>query len=80
MTRLKEDRNAIQEVVELLAHDGFGSLGEAIRRIINEALRLTEKLFWPGLGKMTCLFCHFLLISTGRGCSLRSIRFIRCSF
>lgn len=42
MTRLKEC-NAIQDVVELLAHDGFDSLGEAIRRIINEAMRLERQ-------------------------------------
>ncbi len=42
MTRLK-DCNAIQEVVELLAHDGFDSLGEAIRRIINEAMFLERQ-------------------------------------
>ena len=42
VTRLK-DCNAIQEVVELLAHDGFDSLGEAIRRIINEAMRLERQ-------------------------------------
>jgi transposase-like protein len=29
--------------VELLAHDGFDSLGEAIRRIINEAMRLERQ-------------------------------------
>jgi transposase-like protein len=37
------DYNAIQEVVELLAHDGFDGLGEAIRRIINEAMRLERQ-------------------------------------
>jgi len=42
VTRLK-DCNAIQEVVELLAHDGFDSLGEAIRRIINEAMFLERQ-------------------------------------
>lgn len=39
----QKDYNAIQEVVELLAHDGFDSLGEAIRRIINEAMRLERQ-------------------------------------
>jgi F0F1-type ATP synthase beta subunit len=42
VTRLK-DYNAIQDVVELLAHDGFDNLGEAIRRIINEAMRLERQ-------------------------------------
>ena len=42
MTRPR-DYNAIQEVVELLAHDGFDGLGEAIRRIINEAMRLERQ-------------------------------------
>lgn len=48
MTRLKEC-NAIQDVVELLAHDGFDNLGEAIRRIINEAMRL-ERQHHLGVG------------------------------
>lgn len=42
VTRLK-DSNAIQDVVELLAHDGFDNLGEAIRRIINEAMLLERQ-------------------------------------
>jgi transposase-like protein len=42
VTRLK-DCNAIQEVVELLSYDGFDNLGEAIRRIINEAMRLERQ-------------------------------------
>ncbi|MDD2558765.1 MAG: transposase [Desulfuromonas sp.] len=42
MTRL-EDYNAINDVVKLLAEDGFDSLGEAIRRIINEAMRLERQ-------------------------------------
>ncbi len=42
VTRLK-DCNAIQDVVELLAHDGFDNLGEAIRRIINEAMLLERQ-------------------------------------
>jgi len=41
--------NAIEEVVELLAHDGFNNLGEAIRRIINEAMRL-ERQHHLGVG------------------------------
>ncbi len=35
-----EEYNAIQDVVKLLADDGFNGLGEAIRRVINEAMRL----------------------------------------
>jgi transposase-like protein len=41
--------NAIEEVVELLAHDSFNNLGEAIRRIINEAMRL-ERQHHLGVG------------------------------
>lgn len=48
MTRPR-DCNAIQDVVELLAHDGFDSLGEAIRRIINEAM-LLERQHHLGVG------------------------------
>ncbi len=39
----QEDYSAIQDVVELLANDGFDGLGEAIRRIINEAMRLERQ-------------------------------------
>jgi transposase-like protein len=38
-----EDCSAIQDVVKLLANDGFDGLGEAIRRIINEAMRLERQ-------------------------------------
>jgi putative transposase len=38
-----EDYSVIQEVVKLLADDGFDGLGEAIRRIINEAMRLERQ-------------------------------------
>lgn len=42
MTRPSE-YNAIGDVVKLLADDGFDALGEAIRRIINEAMRLERQ-------------------------------------
>lgn len=42
MTR-PEECSAIQDVVKLLATDGFDGLGEAIRRIINEAMRLERQ-------------------------------------
>lgn len=42
MTRPGE-YNAIGDVVKLLADDGFDALGEAIRRIINEAMRLERQ-------------------------------------
>ncbi len=42
MTR-PEDYSAIQDVLELLANEGFDGLGEAIRRIINEAMRLERQ-------------------------------------
>ena len=42
MTR-PEDYSVIQDVVKLLANDGFDGLGEAIRRIINEAMRLERQ-------------------------------------
>ena len=42
MTRPSE-YNAIEDVVKLLADDGFDALGEAIRRIINEAMRLERQ-------------------------------------
>lgn len=48
MTR-PEDCSVIQEVVKLLADDGFDGLGEAIRRIINEAMRL-ERQNYLGVG------------------------------
>lgn len=48
MTR-PEDCSAIQDVVKLLATDGFDGLGEAIRRIINEAMRL-ERQNYLGVG------------------------------
>lgn len=38
-----EEYNAIQDVVKLLATDGFDALGEAMRRIINEAMRLERQ-------------------------------------
>jgi putative transposase len=44
-----EDYSVIQEVVKLLADDGFDGLGEAIRRIINEAMRL-ERQNYLGVG------------------------------
>jgi putative transposase len=44
-----EDCSVIQEVVKLLADDGFDGLGEAIRRIINEAMRL-ERQNYIGVG------------------------------
>ena len=37
MTR-PEECSVIQDVLKLLANDGFDGLGEAIRRIINEAM------------------------------------------
>ena len=48
MTR-PADYNAIEDVVKLLADDGFDALGEAIRRVINEAMRL-ERLHHLGVG------------------------------
>ena len=42
MTR-PADYNAIEDVVKLLADDGFDALGEAIRRVINEAMRLERQ-------------------------------------
>jgi len=42
MTRPSE-YSAIGDVVKLLADDGFDALGEAIRRIINEAMRLERQ-------------------------------------
>lgn len=48
MTR-PEDCSVIQEVVKLLADDGFDGLGESIRRIINEAMRL-ERQNYLGVG------------------------------
>lgn len=48
MTR-PEECSAIQDVVKLLATDGFDGLGEAIRRIINEAMRL-ERQNYLGVG------------------------------
>jgi transposase-like protein len=42
MTR-PADYNAIEDVVKLLADDGFDALGEAIRRVINEAMRLERE-------------------------------------
>ena len=42
MTR-PEEYSAIEDVVKLLADDGFDGLGEAIRRIINEAMRLERQ-------------------------------------
>ena len=48
MTR-PDDCSVIQEVVKLLADDGFDGLGEAIRRIINEAMRL-ERQNYLGVG------------------------------
>jgi transposase-like protein len=44
-----DDCNAIQDVLELLAQEGFDGLGEAIRRIINEAMRL-ERQNYLGVG------------------------------
>jgi len=44
-----EECSAIQDVVKLLATDGFDGLGEAIRRIINEAMRL-ERQNYLGVG------------------------------
>lgn len=38
-----EDYSAIEDVVKLLADDGFDALGEAIRRVINEAMRLERQ-------------------------------------
>ena len=38
-----EDYSVIQDVLKLLATDGFDGLGEAIRRIINEAMRLERQ-------------------------------------
>ena len=48
MTR-PADYNAIEDVVKLLADDGFDALGEAIRRVINEAMRL-ERQHHLGVG------------------------------
>lgn len=48
MTR-PADYNAIEDVVKLLADDGFDALGEAIRRVINEAMRL-ERQNYLGVG------------------------------
>lgn len=48
MTR-SADYNAIEDVVKLLADDGFDALGEAIRRVINEAMRL-ERQHHLGVG------------------------------
>ena len=42
MTR-PEECSVIQDVLKLLANDGFDGLGEAIRRIINEAMRLERQ-------------------------------------
>lgn len=42
MTR-PTDYNAIEDVVKLLADDGFDALGEVIRRVINEAMRLERQ-------------------------------------
>lgn len=44
-----EEYSAIQDVVKLLADDGFNGLGEAIRRVINEAMRL-ERQNYLGVG------------------------------
>jgi len=44
-----DDCSVIQEVVKLLAGDGFDGLGEAVRRIINEAMRL-ERQNYLGVG------------------------------
>ncbi len=38
-----EEYSAIQDVVKLLADDGFNALGEALRRILNEAMRLERQ-------------------------------------
>lgn len=39
--------NAIEDVVKLLADDGFDALGEAIRRIINEVFcALSGRIIW----------------------------------
>jgi transposase-like protein len=42
MTR-PADYNAIEDIVKLLADDGFNALGEAIRRVINEAMHLERQ-------------------------------------
>lgn len=42
MTR-PEEYSIIQDVVKLLADDGFDGIGEAVRRIINEAMRLERQ-------------------------------------
>lgn len=60
MTRQKVC-NAIQEVVELLAHDGFDSPGEAIRRIIKEAMRL-ERQNHLGVGPYEWIGGHSILV------------------
>ena len=42
MTR-PEEYSVIQDVVKLLADDGFSALGEALRRIINQAMQLERQ-------------------------------------
>lgn len=42
MTR-PEEYSVIQDVVKLLADDGFNALGEALRRIINQAMQLERQ-------------------------------------
>ncbi len=38
-----EDYSVLQDVLKLLAADGFNGLGEAVRRLINEAMRLERQ-------------------------------------
>lgn len=38
-----EEYSVIQDVVKLLADDGFNALGEALRRIINQAMQLERQ-------------------------------------
>ena len=45
MTRREED-SVIQDVMELLADDGFNALGEALRLIVNQAMRLERQQYW----------------------------------
>jgi len=37
------EHSVIQDVLKLLADDGFNNLGEALRRVINEAMRLERQ-------------------------------------